>query len=205
MKKLFIVAAMAMFTLGSQAQIVHSYSTRIDRVKENKVHPHNIWLDFGAGVFSGDWEDTGVGIDLGVRWTVMFTDYVGWDVIKGNAMTDTKNFGEALNVQFKTGIRGQSPVLFGDSRIYANVDAGYALLTEEAESAFTWEIGVGINVTPRFAVGISYNSLSYSHEYEVPVPHYQSSRYYSGYYYTYEKEDVDITAGYLSLRFSYAF
>jgi len=190
MKKLFVLALLAMFTLGTQAQIVTSRSTRIEQVPKEKSPKTNFFcVDLGTGIFTGDWEDGDVGIDLGFRWTKMFIEYVGWDIIKANAMTDAGNW-DTLNVQFKTGVRGQSPVLFGNARAYANFCAGYALMTYEADSGFTWEVGAGLNLNQHFSVGIAYNGLTYSHEYNHHSPY---------------KDKVDTSLGYLSLRLSYAF
>lgn len=195
MKKILVLALTAMFAMASQAQIVSSRSTGITKVKTEKSH--NFWIEGGVGTFSGDWNDTGAGIDLGFRWTKMFSENIGWDIIKAGAMTDTNNFGDALNVQFKTGLRLVSPVMFGESTLYGAVSAGYGLFTEEAESAFVWEVGAGINVTPRFSVGVAYNAQNLTREVEYG--------YYNGYYYTHDKEKFDIKGGYLSLKLAYAF
>ncbi len=196
MKKILFLAFVAFMSLNSQAQIVSSRSSMTTRqVIEEKGPKTNFFcIDFGAGTFSGDWKDAGVGIDLGFRWTKMFTENIGWDIIKAGAMTDTKNFGDALNVQFKTGVRGVSPVLFGESTGYVALSAGYGLYTDEAESAFVWEIGAGINFTSHFAVGVAYNAQNLSRE----------IKYYN-YYGSKTKEKFDIKGGYLSLKLSYAF
>ena len=187
MKKYFVFAIVAMFALASQAQIVSSRSSRITH--ERGEHHPSIWVDLGLGTFTGDAEDTGLGLDLGFRWTNMFTENIGWDVVKISAQTDTKNFTEALNVQGKTGIRGVTPVLFGNSTLYANFGGGYGYYTDIEEGGFVWEVGAGINVTPRFSVGINYNSANYSYE-------YGSGRYH---------QEQDVKVGLLSLRLSYGF
>ncbi len=184
MKKFFIFVFMTMFTLASQAQIVSSQSSRITR--EKGVYNPAIWVDFGLGTYTGDPEDTGLGLDLGFRWNHMFTENIGWDILKISAQTDTKSFGESLNVQAKTGIRGVSPVLFGNSSLYANFAGGYGYYTDIEEGGFVWEIGAGVNVTSRFSVGINYNSANYS----IEVPRYG---------------DQDVKVGLLSLRLSYGF
>lgn len=183
MRKFFVLALMALFTMASQAQIVSSRSSRITR--ERTVHKPVIWADLGVGTFTGDPEDTGVAIDLGFRWNHMFTENIGWDILKISAQTDTKDFTESLNVQGKTGIRGVTPVLFGNSTLYANFAGGYGYYTDIEEGGFVWEAGAGINITPCFSVGINYNSANYT---------YESSRY---------KQDVKV--GLLSLRLSYGF
>lgn len=192
MKKILLFAIMAMFALSSQAQIVSSRSTGITKIKTPSSH--KICIDLGTGIFTGDLDDkSGVGVDLGGRWTKMFSENIGWDILKINAMTDTKNFTKALNVQFKTGIRGVSPILFGNSSAYVAGAAGYGLYVEEGESAFVWEVGAGLNVTPRFAVGVYYNGISWSHDIKVP-----------NYSYSY-KESATLNGGYLSLKLSYTF
>ncbi len=187
MKKIIILALVTMFTLASQAQIVSSRSSRITRtVTERKPA---IWIDFGPGFFTGDAENTGLGLDLGIRWNHMFTENIGWDILKISAQTDTKNFGDALNVQAKTGIRGVTPVLFGNSSLYANFAGGYGHYPDAESGGFVWEVGAGVNITRHFSVGINYNSTKYTAKYTV--------RGYSS--------SVDAKVGLLSLRLSYGF
>lgn len=183
MKKIFVLAFMAMFSLAIQAQIVSSRSSRITTTYTERTPA--IWLDFGPGFFTGDAEDTGLGIDLGFRWNHMFTENIGWDILKVSAQTDTKNFGDALNIQAKTGIRGVTPILFGNSSLYANLAGGYGYYTDIEKGGFVWEVGAGINLTRKFAIGINYNSTQYEY----------SSRY----------SDSTVKVGLLSLRLSYGF
>lgn len=190
MKKTIFIALLAMFTLASQAQIVSSRSSRITTQKAG--HTPSIFVDFGAGAFTGDIEDAGVALDLGLRWNHMFTENIGWDILKVSAQTSTKEFTEALNVQGKTGIRAVTPVLFGNSTLYANFAGGYGYYTDIEEGGFVWEVGAGINITPRFAVGINYNSANYSFDWK---DHYD----YGGH------EKVDVKCGIVSLRLSYGF
>lgn len=179
MKKLFLVALMAVFTSSAFAQLITS-----NRTVYNKSH--NVWVDFGVGTYTGDWNNTGVGLDLGFRYTKMFTDNIGWDIVKFSVQTDTKNFSNALYLQGKTGLRVVSPVVFGESKIYANFAGGYGrYFGDIKEGGFAWEIGAGLNVTPRFAVGINYNSCNY----KIDV-------------YRVGKETVKV--GLLSLRVAYA-
>lgn len=159
MKKIILVAIMAIMTTSAFAQIVSSQSSRITREKKEARTTSSIFVDLGVGVFTGDTYDTGAGVDLGFRWNRMFTPNIGWDILKISAQTDTKHFTESLNVQAKSGIRGVSPVLFGNSSIYANAAAGYAYFTDPSDGGFVWEVGAGLNVTPRFAVGVAYNSI----------------------------------------------
>lgn len=183
MKKLLLLAVMALFTSSTFAQLLTSSRVaRGDRA-------HNIWVDLGVGTVTGDAENTGVAVDLGFRWTKMFTENVGWDILKLSGQTDTKSFKEALNAQVKTGVRGVSPVLFGNSTIYANFAGGYGYYFDMEKGGFVWEIGAGVNITPRFAVGINYNNANYKF----------------GGRKKYEDEETKVKYGLLTLRLSYAF
>ena len=154
MKKLFLMAIVAMMTVSASAQLLTS--SRTARTGGN----HNVWLDFGVGSYTGDYEDGGLALDLGVRWNKMFNEYVGWDFIKIAAQADTKNIEESICAKALTGIRGESPILFGNAKAYANFAAGYIYNIDQSEGCFTWEIGAGLKLTPRFNIGIAYDSYS---------------------------------------------
>ncbi len=187
MKKILLFVILAISVNVAQGQIVKSQMNQFETLngEYSEYHPP-VWLDFGIGTITGDPEDTGIGLDLGLRWTYMFTENIGWDIVKISAQTDTKSFVEALNVQGKTGIRGVSPVLFGNSSLYANFGCGYGYYTDIEEGGFVWEIGAGVNVTPRFSIGLNYNSADYSVE-------------------LYHSDKQDVSAGLFSLRLSYGF
>lgn len=160
MKKFLLLAIMAVFVSSANAQLMTS---RMTTVKNN--HTSKIWFDFGAGAYTGDVVNTGLGVELGFRWTQMFGESFGWDILKISAQADTKHFTETLNPQVKTGVRYVSPVLFGNQSLYANAAVGYGLFTDNTDAnGFAWEIGAGINITPRFSAGIVYNSQNYSME-----------------------------------------
>lgn len=163
MRKFFLVAILAAFTVASQAQIVSSRSSRI--TKKEAVNSH--WfLDLGAGAYGDGVDGSSVNIDLGIRWSHMFTPNIGWDILKANVQTDASNFTEALNIQGKSGIRGVSPVVFGNSTLYANAGFGYGYFTDMEAGGFVWEIGAGINFNPRLSLGIVYNSNKFSKDEE---------------------------------------
>ncbi len=153
MKKILFVALMAVFSVSANAQIVTSNRT---------VHSsaHNFWVDFGLGAYTGDYKNGGLGMDLGFRWNKMFHENVGWDIIKVAAQADTKHFKESISLKAMTGIRFESPVLFGQSKAYANFAGGYGHMFDMKKGAFTWEVGAGLKVSPRFNVGVAYDSWS---------------------------------------------
>lgn len=156
MKKLFLVAIVAMFAMSASAQLLTS--SRTARTSGS----HNVWVDLGVGAYTGDVNDTGLGLDLGVRWNKMFTEYIGWDIVKVAAQADTNHFKETLSVKALTGIRGESPVLFGNARAYANLAGGVISGTDSnADIDFVWEIGAGLKLTPRFNVGVAYNAYNW--------------------------------------------
>ena len=154
MKKLLLVALLAVFTSSSGfAQLIGSSRYVTSR-------SHNVWVDFGLGAYTGDYKNGGLGLDLGFRWNKMFHEYVGWDIIKVAAQADTKHFKESISLKAMTGIRFESPVLFGDSKAYANFAGGYGHMFDMKKGAFTWEVGAGLKVTPRFNVGVAYDAWS---------------------------------------------
>lgn len=152
MKKLVLMAIVAMFTVSASAQLLTSSRTA------RSGSAHNVWVDLGVGVFDG--EGSGLGLDLGVRWNKMFNEYVGWDIVKVAAQADTKYFKETIAVKALTGIRGESPVLFGNAKAYANFAGGYVYAIDPENGAFTWEVGAGLKLTPRFSAGIAYDAYS---------------------------------------------
>lgn len=154
MKKFLFLAVMLIMTGTASAQLLTS-TTYTKAQTERKNH---FAIDLGIGGLVGDVEDGGLGIELGFRDTYMFTPNVGWDIIKISAHTGTSHFTELLNLQAKTGIRGVSPVLFGEATAYANFAGGYGYLTDYEEGGFAWELGAGLNVTPHISIGAVYNS-----------------------------------------------
>ena len=177
MKKYLLMALIAMFTVTAQAQIVHSQSSRITRTKG--AHTPSIFADLGIGAFTGDAESAG--IDLGLRWSKMFNPNVGWDILKVSAQTSFKDFDKALDLQAKTGIRGVTPVVFGNSTLYGNFAAGVGYFVDPDELGFAWEVGAGVNLSQRCALGVVYNNNNYS------------------------KRGYNFKIGLVSLRFSYGF
>lgn len=159
MKKIYAILLCAMFAVAAQAQIVSSRSSRITYSEGDPI----FHIDLGLGVYTGDVEDTGMAVDLGLRWTKMFTPYIGWDIFKFSAQSDVSNFNELLCLQAKTGVRGVTPVLFGDKgTVFGNVGLGYGYYTDPEEGGFAWEIGAGVNFNSRIALSLVYNGCGFS-------------------------------------------
>lgn len=153
MKKFFMVALMAVITLSASAQLITSNRTVRSR-------NHNTWIDLGVGGYTNSGAK-GTDLNLGLRFNKMYTEYLGWDILKVAARSNTEDLGEDLSVEAMTGMRGESPVLFGNAKAYAHFDLGYLYAFDLEEGAFTWELGAGLKLTPRFNIGIVYNSYKF--------------------------------------------
>lgn len=151
MKKLFFVAVMALVTLSASAQLITSNRT----IRNSR--PHFTWIELGAGTYTNDGAE-GADLNLGIRFNKMFSDYVGWDIIKIGARSNTEELGDCLCAEALTGIRGESPVLFSNAKAYGNFGIGYLYGFDAEKGGLAWEIGAGLKLTPRFLFGIVYNS-----------------------------------------------
>jgi hypothetical protein len=186
MKKYFLLVVMTIFTLTASAQLITS--TRA--IKGERAH--NFWVDLGAGGFTGDVEDTGLGVDLGIRVTKMWNN-VGWDIFRLSATSDTKNFKDCLDVKLKTGVRYISPAVAGNIKIYGNADLGYGFFPEEPDNnGVTWEVGAGIMLTNRISVGLVYDCQYYKGEEYINEGRYG------------RMEDKNFNYGFIGLRFGFA-
>lgn len=156
MKKLFLTIVCALVCIGASAQLLTSTSVAVKKQKSAT----SVWFDFGPGFYTGDVADTSLGIDLGLRVNHAFTDAISWDIIKIKAQSDVNNISEMLALQALTGVRYTSPVLFGNSSLYGAVGLGYSYFVDTEDGGFDWDVSVGINLSPRFSVGIGYNSCA---------------------------------------------
>lgn len=158
MKKILFLAVMLLMAGTATAQLL----TSTTYTKAQSERKNFFGIELGIGGLTGDVKDGGLAVELGFRDTYMFTPNVGWDIIKISGRTGTKHFSELLIAQAMTGVRGVSPVVFGESTIYANFGGGYGHSFEYEKGGFAWELGAGLNVTPHFSVGAVYNSTNIS-------------------------------------------
>lgn len=184
MKKLFVTTFMFLMFATMQAQIVQSRSSGY--TKYNHPTKNYIAVDLGAGSMTGDHEDTEFGLDLGVRWTMMLNDNLGWDVLKLSAQSDTGNFDRYFSVQLKTGVRGVTPVVLGNCSIYGNFALGYGYYTNCKKGDLAYEFGAGVNITPKVSLGVAYNICNFTDIYS-------------------DWDEEDIKVGLFSVRLSYRF
>lgn len=151
MKKLFMAALLALVTLSASAQLITSNRT----VRGTRAH--NTWLDFGAGTYTNEGAK-GTDLNLALRFNKMYSEYVGWDILKIGVRSNTEDLGKSVCAEALTGIRGESPVLFNNAKAYANFAMGYLYHFDAEDGGLAWEIGAGLKLTPRFNIGITYDS-----------------------------------------------
>ena len=77
-------------------------------------------------------------------------------------MAEIANFGESITPQIMTGIRGTSPVLFGNITAFGSFSAGYGYMIDIEDGGFAYEIQAGLNITPKFYVAFVYDNQKVS-------------------------------------------
>ena len=142
-------------TTVATASTQNNYSD--SRTKSERIP--KIWVDLGAGGFTGDAKGMGVGIDLGFRYTKMWGNF-GWDILKISAQRSTKYFTwEDIDIQVKTGARYVSNTIGSNIKIYANAAIGtWFDLKNNAPTFPVWEVGTGVMLTNHIAIGAVYNN-----------------------------------------------
>lgn len=154
MKKVLFALMAIFFCTTMSAQLVTG--TTYTKAKKH----HALWLDLGVGKMT---DLDGVGVDLGLRWNArLYSDYLSWDVFKIKAEASTDAFSETLTAQALTGLRGTTPVLFGNASLFAAFAVGYGYCFDIEEGGFDWDVSAGINVTPRIMLGVGYNDQNIS-------------------------------------------
>lgn len=159
MKKLLLLVFVAFISTAMSAQLVTS--TTVSKTKK-QVSNSGMFLEVGIGTFGADWENDGVALDFGLGYRKGFNEYVAWDVFKVKAMAEIANFGESITPQIMTGIRGTSPVLFGNITAFGSFSAGYGYMIDIEDGGFAYEIQAGLNITPKFYVAFVYDNQKVS-------------------------------------------
>ncbi len=150
MKKvvLMLVAVLVCTTMSAQLVTGTTYT------KAKKEKSSALWLDMGVGSMK---DVDGIGVDLGLRWNTQIMDYLSWDVFKIKAQANTDFISESLTAQALTGLRAQTPVLFGNATAFAALGLGYGYCFDVEAGGLDWDLSVGINITPRIMLGVGYN------------------------------------------------
>lgn len=161
MKKYLLFMLVAFICSSMSAQLVTS--TTITRTKK-QVSNSGMFFEVGVGALGGDVEGDGVSLDLGLGYRKGFNQYVAWDILKLKALAEVSNLGETITPQLMTGIRGTSPVLFGNATAFGSFNGGYGYVIDAEEGGFAYEIQAGLNITPKFYVAFVYDNQGLSIE-----------------------------------------
>lgn len=160
MKKFLLLVLVAFVSTTMSAQLVTS--TTVTKTKSETKS--GIFWEVGVGTLGADWNNDGVALDLGVGYRKSYSEYLAWDIFKVKAIAEVANFSESITSQVMTGIRGTSPVLFGNMTAFGSFSAGYGTNFELEEGGFAYEIQAGFNFTSKFYAAIVYDNQSISFE-----------------------------------------
>jgi hypothetical protein len=101
---------------------------------------------------------------VGLRYTNNFNPYIGADILKINLNCPFRAVRDRdkMNLQFMTGIRGNTPIFLRTLSGFVVARMGYGLHLSEYElgHGIAFEAEVGLNITRSFFIGFSYNLLS---------------------------------------------
>lgn len=169
MKKLLFAIAMICSVLSVSAQRAGDATAWNDsKAVESDFNHSGFILNPTIGVMTGDVETGfGIGVDLGYRWHI--SSGFNWDIITAGISTNSAEFSDNLNVRLLSGFRYNSPAIFGDKGLYANLGLGYQLMTSDTDlGGFAYEVGVGINLTRIVSLGLVWegNTASTSYSYK---------------------------------------
>jgi hypothetical protein len=109
---------------------------------------------------------------VGLRYLHHFNPYFGVDVMKinFNCPFRAQTYTSLMNLQFMTGIRGNSPSFLKSMSVYGAVRMGYGLHfsgNDEFSHGIALETEVGLNLTRTFFIAFSYNLQS--SYYDLPI------------------------------------
>lgn len=160
MKKFLLLVLVAFVSTTMSAQLVTS--TTVTKTKSETKS--GMFMEVGVGTFGGDYEGDGVALDLGFGYRKGYSEYLAWDILKVKAIAEVANLSETITPQLMTGIRGTSPVLFGNMTAFGSFSAGYGYNIDVEEGGFAYEIQAGLNITSKFYAAIVYDNQSISFE-----------------------------------------
>ena len=161
MKKLLFLVMVAFFSSAMNAQLVTS--TTITKTKTQKQTECDWFMEVGLGTLGADYECDGIALDLGIGYRKKINEYLAWDILKIKAVTETSKLEQAITPKIMTGIRGTSPVLFGNMSAYGSINAGYGHWFSIDKGGFVYEIQIGVNITPKLYAGLVYENQNTSY------------------------------------------
>lgn len=163
MKKLLLILVLSILSIGAQAQIIESRSSKRSVVSIsdpvlNDWNRSGMFMELGIGALTGDPVDSEFAVNLGLGYRWHAWNGICWDILKLNANTGVSHFTEMLYARLTTGVRYQSPRFIAGKALYANFNLGYGLLTDPGfdTGAFCYELGAGFLLTRNISLGIQF-------------------------------------------------
>lgn len=153
MKKLLLLIAVVTISITGYAQSGASNSTGM--YLEGSVGYMKLKASADGENFSVDLD--GIALDLGLGYRHAINPYLTWNTLKFNVMTTLSDLSETITPQLKTGLRGTSPE-FSNMSLYGEANFGIGYQIEWEKFGFAYDLGIGLNVTPKIAVGFNFNS-----------------------------------------------
>ena len=137
----------------------------LGKLQEKIITDEGWFMDFGFGVGStriianlADYKTDGTAwLDVSLRRTYKFIEYVGWDIVKIKLNVNMKDIDpERMYPQIMTGVRGYSPKFKDDMRGYLAMASGVGFGLNESVG-IAWEMDFGVYLNHTTSVGIGYN------------------------------------------------
>ena len=137
-------------------QIISSY------VSDSDYKKFMFGVDLGVGSRNLTNGQSGVyqlGIfpEAGVRGTLNFSPYFGWDVASLKIQGVAGNAGNESLIQAMTGVRVYTSASMENIRGYASLKAGYGRFFKLEDGGLAYELEIGMSFSKTVAAGIVYN------------------------------------------------
>lgn len=151
MKKFLTLITILFFSLSSYG---HCKGNSFNNHGNRRINHSGIFLNPTVGLLTGDLdEDLGVDLTLGYRFHIV--NGFSWDIAKIGFSTGVSDAQGRLTMRFLSGLRYNSPAMFGGKSLYADCAFGYSFLTDETDfGGFAYEVGAGINLSRKVSLGI---------------------------------------------------
>lgn len=151
MKKILILITIFFFSLSSYG---HCKGGSFNDHAKCRINHSGIFLNPTIGLLTGDL-DKDLGIDLTVGYRFHIVNGFNWDIAKIGISTGVSDAQGNLTLRFLSGLRYNSPAMFGGKSLYADCAFGYSFMTEEPDlGGFAYEVGAGINLSRKVSLGI---------------------------------------------------
>jgi len=166
---LLIFAVMICSTVNADVINVNSLF-----VKRKTPSASGMILELGIGSLGGSVNDgngnstnikgDGVSLDLGLGYRKAFSPYIAWDIVKLRAFGQISALGSTITPQLLTSLRGTTPVLFANAKVYASAGLGYGYVIDESAGGLCYELQAGLDITPKIYLGITFGAQKFKQE-----------------------------------------